>query len=199
MRHISASTWQPKRRLAPRGNGVAVRLKQINLSYATDEDRILMRINTDDRSEFRFWLTRRIITQIRAGLEQVQHQVAVSIHTDISDKSQLKAVQQFEQATLAEQSDFSSGFAIDATSYPLGEAPLLIVSATMKASGDHTIGTFHFAADQQIAIDFDPKLAAGFVGLLNDILKSCDWNLTAVAALPPAPTFFDFPDKKTLH
>ena len=34
-------------------------INQIQIAYSPEEDRILFRVNSMDRKEFRFWLTRR--------------------------------------------------------------------------------------------------------------------------------------------
>ena len=36
-------------------------INQIQIAYSAEEDRILFRVNSTDRKEFRFWLTRRFM------------------------------------------------------------------------------------------------------------------------------------------
>ncbi len=43
-------------------------IKQLNGGYVAAEDRILLRVSTDAREEFRFWLTRPITAQLRAAI-----------------------------------------------------------------------------------------------------------------------------------
>ena len=38
-----------------------MRLHQIRIDYHQEQDRLLLRISTDDSSELRFWLTRRFV------------------------------------------------------------------------------------------------------------------------------------------
>ena len=36
------------------------KIRQFNITHVPEEDRLLLRLNTTDRSEFRLWLTRRM-------------------------------------------------------------------------------------------------------------------------------------------
>jgi len=47
-----------------------MQINQINISYHQSEDRLLMRINTLDGAELRFWLTRAVVARMLAGLAQ---------------------------------------------------------------------------------------------------------------------------------
>ena len=59
------------------------RLHQINLGYSPEEDRILLRINTTGKTEYRLWMTRRyvkilwkLLTKSVESLPGVQAQAA---------------------------------------------------------------------------------------------------------------------------
>ena len=47
------------------------KLAQIQLSFASVEDRLLMRLGTDDSSEFRLWLMRRYARILLPKLHQL--------------------------------------------------------------------------------------------------------------------------------
>ena len=50
------------------------KLAQIQIRFAPVEDRLLMRLSTDDGAEFRFWLTRRYVRI----MWPILHQLTVS-------------------------------------------------------------------------------------------------------------------------
>ena len=61
-------------------------IDQINASYFLQEDRLLLRINTANREEFQFWLTRRVALFIAASLNHFVGQ------TDIAPKAPVASI-----------------------------------------------------------------------------------------------------------
>ena len=47
------------------------KLSQIQVSFAPAEDRLLLRVSTDEHTEFQFWLTRRYVRLLWPILEQM--------------------------------------------------------------------------------------------------------------------------------
>jgi hypothetical protein len=45
-------------------------IHQLSVSYDERQDRLLLRLNTQDRQEFRFWLTRRMALRLFPAIEQ---------------------------------------------------------------------------------------------------------------------------------
>ena len=45
-----------------------MRLHQIRIDYHQEQDRLLLRISTDEGSELRFWLTRRFVKSMWPAL-----------------------------------------------------------------------------------------------------------------------------------
>ena len=44
-------------------------ISQIQMRYVPLEDRVLLRLNTSDQDEFRFWLTRRFVVMLISALQ----------------------------------------------------------------------------------------------------------------------------------
>ena len=174
-------------------------LNQINLGYLPAEDRVLMRINTSERAELRFWLTRRVFIQLSQTMQLAQRQLGSSIHSDLGNAPQLQVVQQFEQAALAAEADLKSDYVAEAASFPLGETPTLVTNVIIKTEGALISGSFELATNQTITINFDPKLAAGFSKLLTDLIKVCDWNIPRQSIAMPAVPLFNLAESKTVH
>ncbi len=174
-------------------------ISQINLAYMPVEDRIMMRINTNDRAEIRFWLTRRVYIQLSSTLSQAQSQLSTAVHADAVNAAQLQAVQHFEQAALAAQADLTTSFAAEAASYPLGEAPVLVTKASIKKESGRIAGVFELSTNQTLTINFDSKLAAGFYKLLGEVIKTTDWSVPKPTVQQSALSFFPLAENKTLH
>ena len=50
-------------------HGMTGRLHQLHVEYAPAEDRILLKFNTVDRQELRFWLTRKFVKSFWDSLQ----------------------------------------------------------------------------------------------------------------------------------
>ena len=100
-------------------------IKQINASYLLQEDRILLRINTENKDEFDFLLTRRVTLFILAATEHLVEKQLEQRH----DPATAKAVADFEKKNLVNKDqqspDFETGEA-----YPLGNQPILVLDVT---------------------------------------------------------------------
>ncbi len=55
-----------------------MQIKQVQMAYAPEEDRILMRLNTDKNRELRCWLTRRMIKLLLPKLDQTMQDLVTS-------------------------------------------------------------------------------------------------------------------------
>lgn len=104
-------------------------IKQINAAYMNTEDRILFRFNTQDQSEYRLWLTRRVCLFLLAAITHLQAKKLESEHS--SDTA--KAIQEFKKEALIEalktanagEQTYESG-----VQFPLGFDPLLVMDVT---------------------------------------------------------------------
>jgi hypothetical protein len=105
-------------------------IHQIQMTYHQQQDRIVMRLSTSDRAEFRFWLTRRFVKRfwelLRKMLEQDE-----SIQ-ELGDEAR-RAVVGMQHETFVDQGDFSKGFDDRSRRLPLGREPVLLTSAKGKA------------------------------------------------------------------
>jgi len=64
-------------------------IKQLNAKYFLNEDRILLRMNTLDQSEYKFWLTRRVTHYILKSafeLFEKDYQAKADVEKEPSDQ-----------------------------------------------------------------------------------------------------------------
>ena len=174
-------------------------VNQINFTYIPAEDRLLLRINTHDRAEIRFWLTRSIVIQLLSSLSHAEGQMVEPVRWNTRNSSQRQIMQQFEQAALAAEPDFKSQFVPEAASYPLGDMPVLVTKIGIRTEFDHTVSVFELATNQTLTINFDSQLAAGFYKLLCDIVMATDWNLPRPLISMTAISFFNVAESQTVH
>src|SRR5262245_12555043 len=101
-------------------------IHQIQIAIDEKEDRLLMRVSTTDSCEYRFWLTRRFVKQLWVLiLKMVEWDKAVRQQFD---KAMRQTVLEMQHEGYSKQGDYSKGFEEKPRNYPLGEAPILLVS-----------------------------------------------------------------------
>jgi hypothetical protein len=97
-------------------------IKQFNGSYMPNEDRLMFRFNTMDDDEYRFWFTRRVTLFILAATDHLVEKKLEEKH----EKPAAKAIAQFQQETVKEQTKFTNDYA-PASKYPIGADPVLVM------------------------------------------------------------------------
>ena len=97
-------------------------IKQFNGSYMPNEDRLMFRFNTAEDDEYRFWFTRRVTLFILAATDHLVEKKLKQKH----DKLAAKAIAQFQQETVKEQTKFTNNYQL-ATKHPIGADPVLVM------------------------------------------------------------------------
>ena len=97
-------------------------IKQFNGSYMVNEDSLMFRFNTAEDDEYRFWFTRRVTLFILAATDHLVEKKLEQTH----DKPAAKAIAQFQQETVKEQTKFTNDYQV-ATKYPIGADPVLVM------------------------------------------------------------------------
>jgi len=97
-------------------------IKQFNGSYMPNEDRLMFRFNTAEDDEYRFWFTRRVTLFILAATDHLVEKKLEQKH----DKPAAKAIAQFQQDAVKEQTKFTHDYA-PASKYPIGADPVLVM------------------------------------------------------------------------
>jgi hypothetical protein len=147
-------------------------IHQVNVSYAGEQDRLLLRINSQGGEEFRIWLTRRLTLQLLPVL----------------DKSSQN--QNFQKEAAAYQGDFQTPYKDQPAVLPLGEEPLLVTELNLTPQAD---GKLHMALLERLAqrkrdmqLVMDASLTQGLLRLLHQALKTSDWlQVPNLQLLPP--------------
>ena len=151
-------------------------LHQMQLSYVSEEDRILLRMNTRARQEFRFWVTRRYVDLLWKTVTQVVEKREVK-ETQVQDE--LKKATQIEEKHQKEvqNSDFQTQYQ-ESTYLPLGEAPALLFSAGIKPDAEgRALLCMHPKDGQGIELMLNDQIAHSFCKLLVDTSEKANWGL----------------------
>ena len=161
-------------------------IKQLNASYLIQDDRILFRINTEEKAEFAFLLTRRVTLFILAASEHLVEKQLEQKHDPVT----AKAVADFEKKNLISSDiqgpEFESGEA-----FPLGNAPILILDVTCglaNAEGDgEQLFSIDFVLekDQSINLKLPKPMLIAMRLLLENLCDQASWGRAVITTTAP--------------
>lgn len=157
-------------------------IHQLSVHHDERQDRLLLRLNTQDLQEFRFWLTRRMtlrlipaIEQSAVRLESAQPGVAAT------DAPAQQLLTELKRDEFLKKADFATPFEKQATQWPLGSEPLLITDAhlTIKPSGALEI-SFEDKSDPVQAracqLHLQVNLVHGMLHLIEQASAKAEWS-----------------------
>lgn len=134
-------------------------IKQLNASYLVSEDRILLRLNTQDQVEYRLWLTRRVTLFILAASTHLLTKKLEQAHSPDA----AKAVNEFQKSALLEAAKTANAGAQTYESggqFPLGFDPLLVMDASCSLTKN---GEKLSAQNATAVVDYDDSLSIDFL------------------------------------
>lgn len=151
-------------------------LHQMQLSYVSEEDRILLRMNTRARQEFRFWLTRRYVGLLWKTITQVVEQREFT-KEPVKDELKKAAHIQDKHVKTVENSDFKTQYQ-ESTYLPLGEEPSLLFSTGIKPDPEgRALLCMHPKDGQGIELALNDQIVHSFCKLLIDTTEKAQWDL----------------------
>ncbi|MEM9281641.1 MAG: hypothetical protein AAGA96_07445 [Verrucomicrobiota bacterium] len=156
-------------------------MHQMQVSYVSTEDRLLLRLNTKSRQEFRFWMTRRYAALLWNALIKVIDEAAKSPGkpsvAEIQDPLVKTAEQEVKHQEVVSQSDFKTEYQ-ESTYLPLGEEPVLLFGIGLKSNeeGQPVLG-MHPENGQGIEMVLNEQIVHSLCKLLADTTKKADWRL----------------------
>lgn len=159
-------------------------IHQLSVSYQSDQDRILVQINTLAGEEMRLWLTRRLVVNFLPHLNRLVIQVeAATLQLASQDDLSKKMVTEFKKQDSITRADFKTPFNPKASGYPVGQEPLLVttINLTPDGKGALRIGFEEKMVDKPAPRGFHMTMAStllhGFTHLLESAIKVSDWSI----------------------
>ena len=153
-------------------------LSQIQVSFSDIEDRILLRMNTINHEEFRFWLTRRFISRLfPVMLETIQGIPDIASQQTPSNRN---AVMDFQREQATQNADFSTPFEENKpeTLYPLGADAVLVVRGSLRQKSENIFElSLKDKNNKGIDFAFNVDILYLLQKLLLDTLPKTDWGL----------------------
>jgi hypothetical protein len=138
-------------------------IKQLNASYLVSEDRILLRFNTPEEAEYRFWITRRVgLFMLVATTHLLTKQLEQNHTPDTA-----KAIDAFEKDALVEASKIANATPTEYQSgihFPLGAEPILVMNVScslLQNNATEASKTSAITGSNQDIISIDFSLPGG--------------------------------------
>ena len=163
-------------------------IHQLSVSHDERQDRLLLRLNTQDQQEFRFWLTRRMTLRLMPAIEQSAVRLeAAQPGVAATDAPSQHLLTELKRDAFLKKADFATPFENRATQWPLGAEPLLITDAhlTIQPNGALQI-SFEDKTDPAQAracqLHLQVSLVHGMVHLIQQACEKAEWGPVGSAA-----------------
>ena len=180
-------------------------IHQLSVTYLSEEDRILARINTTAGEEMRLWLTRRLMVGLWPLLSKVMtgHLLrleAAGTSLDAASDELRTMLADFRKQEFLQHADFETPYQEDKAILPLGEQPLLVtdVDAAPLPNGrlrlsfnENLPGRVDQAQPRRFQMEMEPKLMQGLLHLLEQALAQSRWRDPFHPAAADDPTLPD--------
>jgi hypothetical protein len=170
-------------------------IHQLSVHHDERQDRLLLRLNTQDLQEFRFWLTRRMTLRLMPAIQQSAVRLeAAQPGVAATDAPSQHLLTELKRDAFLKKADFATPFETRATQWPLGAEPLLITDAhlTIQPNGALEI-SFEDKSDPAQAracqLQLQISLVHGMVHLIQQAIEKAEWGSLGNSAklTDPAP------------
>lgn len=159
-------------------------MHQMQLSYVSTEDRILFRLNTKARQEFRFWMTRRYagilwntLSKLLTSDPAERAPSAERGTPPLKDALVESAKQEIKHKEMVAKADFQTQYQ-ESTYLPLGEEPALLFSVGLKAGPEGSqLLCMHPEKGQGIEMALNEQILHSLCKLIIDTTTKAGWNL----------------------
>jgi len=163
-------------------------IKQLQLGYSAEEDRLLIRINSNDGQEIRCWLTRRMILRLIPSLNQMMTTMITS-DRPLAEPAKAAILDMTRQAAL-QNADFATPFAEKPANLPLGPEPLVVSKIELHPLSDTRGADIMMKMATVTGHGFEIRMAEqlqhGFFELIRKSCAQADWGFE----IPAQESFF---------
>ncbi|HEX4878478.1 MAG TPA: hypothetical protein VFV39_01425 [Limnobacter sp.] len=156
-----------------------MQIKQLQIAYAPEHDRLLMRINSAENQEVRVWLTRRMVRLLIPSLDDMMQKLLAS-DRPLNDVGR-KALLEMSREVSLYSADFKSPFQDKNTTTPLGADPLLITQIELRPAaeghGTDLMLKLVSGSGKGFEMRMAEQLQHGFADLLVKACHQAEWGL----------------------
>ena len=150
-------------------------IHQIQFQFLSIEDRMLLKINTTTKEEFRFLLTRRFVSLLYPILTKILHgHESISIHQNDRIRHEMINLQ---QEAAIQKINNAIPYQCNQHTRPLGSKPILLAKISTSSKNNVLQLTLEPAKGPGISFTIDQNLIHLLRHLLLDCLEKTDWQL----------------------
>jgi hypothetical protein len=166
-------------------------IHQLSVHHDERQDRLLLRLNTQDQQEFRFWLTRRMTLRLMPAIQQSAVRLeAAQPGVAATDAPSQHLLTELKRDAFLKKADFATPFDNHATQWPLGAEPLLITDAhlTIQPNGALEISFEDKSGPAQARtcqLHLQISLMHGMVHLIQQAIEKAEWGSLGSSAKAP--------------
>ena len=153
------------------------KLHQINIKFDPGQDRLLLRIRTDDDAEIIAWLTRRF-TKLLLG---VLNKVSARGKSDGESLVTSDAIEEMQKDAALAGADFATQYQSTASLHPFGKEPVLLTGISYRTQ-DNGLLALSLKMDDKRSVNFtlSRDLLIVLIKLLADGSGKAEWDLNSV-------------------
>lgn len=154
------------------------RIHQLNATFMEAEDRILLRLNTTNKEEFRIWLTRRIMRRLASDLGGAERRLLGLEHPDSGYVAPgARAIQEFQREARTADVDFGERFQESATGFPFGTEPVLATACEVRLQEGNAAIALALNNKRTLNFMLDVRGLHGTLAMLQKAVARSDWDL----------------------
>lgn len=170
-------------------------IDQIQIKFVAVEDRLMLRVSSNDNLEFRFWMTRRFVKLIWPALGKALKETP-RIQTQASPTAK-KELLAFEHQKAVSDSDFRTPYKETPKDLPLGDQPLLLAKMQIRRNED---GSTIMSLGPEEGAGIDLALNTGLLHSLAELISNgariAEWELPSPVEQEATPAT---PDNVTVN
>ena len=150
-------------------------IHQMTAEYNAVQDRILFRVNTVQKIEYRVWLTRRVVKNLW-GVAVSSFEAVPEVTTHAEPRVR-KAVMSMQHQEAVQTSNFKQKHEEGAMPAPDMETPLLATGIRIKRAGPSVGLTFVTAENKAVSLNFNDQMLHALVHILQGASDKAGWDL----------------------
>ena len=159
-------------------------IHQLSVLFDERQDRLLMRVNTQEGQEVRLWLTRRIGLKLAAPLQLTVAKIESSnAAVSVADAQAQAMLVELKQEDFLQRADLKTPFSTKSSSLPLGPEPMLVTEITLTVQGKSGAQiVFKDAGDERTegrscTLQMQAQLVHGLLHLLKKAIENAQWTM----------------------
>jgi hypothetical protein len=158
-------------------------IHQMSVQYDERQDRLAVRVSNQEQQEFRLWLTRamtlRLLPHLQASVVRLESSDPQVMATDTTAQQMLT---ELKRENFLSNANFSTPFATQNLSLPLGETPMLVTDVKLNIQNGGRLNLLmqdksgQSASGASCELSLQAALLHGLLHLIEAALKKAQWQ-----------------------